>query len=159
MDAKLFKKVAKLKAIVEERNVRYQERFQAAEDKVTLALAAQKELSSIVAAASEKAIQKAEEAQRSYNERSNEFRAQLGDQNKIQMPRIEADSKFLNIENKIDDRVKGLDSKIEEKFKTVNTALEEFKQNKVKQGNFELSTVLSVLALLLAAIAAWYKSH
>ena len=66
-------------------------RFQSAKDLVTAAFAA-----------SDKAITKAEEAQREYNVRSNEFRGQLDDQAKLLMPRNEVMGIIKSIEEKID---------------------------------------------------------
>lgn len=47
-----------------------------------------------------KAIDKAEEAQKDYNTRSNEFRGQLDDQAKTLMPRAEAISKFDDLDKR-----------------------------------------------------------
>jgi hypothetical protein len=87
--------------IMDERDHRYEDRFKAQETAVSSALAAQKELTSAAFAASEKAIVKAEAAQTSYNERSNEFRGQLDDQAKLLMPRTEADARFVSFEEKL----------------------------------------------------------
>jgi len=87
-------------------------RFDDQADNVRLALNAQKELNAVVTAASDKAIQKAEEAQRGVNERGNEFRAQLKDQNDTMIPRIEADNAFKNLGDRID-----------RAFKTVNETM------------------------------------
>jgi len=54
-------------------------------------------------AASERAIAKSEEAQKAYNERSNEFRGQLGDQARMLMPRAEAETRFAALDAKNDD--------------------------------------------------------
>ncbi len=83
---------------IDERDRQYNSRFESAEKQVTVAFAAQKELASFVRESSEKAILKSEEAQRSYNERSNEFRGQLDDQAKTLMPRSEVDAKIKALE-------------------------------------------------------------
>jgi hypothetical protein len=128
--------------LYDERDRRYEDRFKGAEDKVALALSAQKELNNVVQAAADRAILKSEEAQRAYNERSNEFRQSLDDQNKTQLPRTEADSRFNAVNSKIDDRFKTLDNKIED-----------LKSGRTKQGNFEVSTVISLLAIALSLTA------
>jgi hypothetical protein len=52
--------------------------------------------------ASEKAITKAESAQKEYNARSNEFRQALDDQNKTMLPRSEAEARFKELRNLLD---------------------------------------------------------
>jgi len=90
-----------MQRVLDERDRQYDARFRAAEIAVTAALAAQKD--SVVNAflASEKAIIKAEEAQREYNVRSNEFRGQLDDQAKMLMPRLEASALIHSMEDKL----------------------------------------------------------
>lgn len=88
---------------VEERNSHYDTRFKAAEAAVEKALAAQEKATAANFAANEKAITKAEDAQRDYNIRSNEFRGQLDDQAKTLMPRSEATVMFNGLEGKISD--------------------------------------------------------
>jgi hypothetical protein len=81
----------------------YTEKFRSAEIAVSAAIAASDKQTASTFAASEKAISKAEEAQRDYNVRSNEFRAQLDDQAKRLISRIEAQAVFKSIEDKIDE--------------------------------------------------------
>lgn len=88
------------------------ERFKASDEAVKAALAAQKELTATAFASSEKAIVKAEEAQREYNIRSNEFRGQLDDQNKLQMARTEALSMFEALEKRNEERTKAVDGRL-----------------------------------------------
>jgi hypothetical protein len=101
-----------IERIVDERDRQYDMRFRAAEIAVQAALLAQKELTASSFAASEKAIIKAEEAQRDYNQRSNEFRGQLDDQAKMLMPRVEViglfkgiDDKFIFVQQSFDNRL------------------------------------------------------
>jgi hypothetical protein len=89
---------------------RYEDRFRGAEGAVAAALAAQKELTSAAFASSEKAIVKAEDAQREYNVRSNEFRGQLDDQAKTLMPRIETENRFGTMDAKVEEIKKELAS-------------------------------------------------
>jgi len=92
-----------LRELLDERDRRYESRFAAQERAADAALAAQKELTSAAFASAEKAILKAEEAQRAYNERSNEFRDALDDQNKRMLPRTEAEAQLAALDNKIAD--------------------------------------------------------
>jgi len=90
-----------MQRLVDEHEKQYDARFRAAEIAVTAAFAAQKESVTNAFAASEKAIVKSEEAQRAYNERSNEFRGQLDDQAKMLMPRSEATALIRSLEDKL----------------------------------------------------------
>lgn len=82
-------------------------RFTDAQREVDKALAAAKEAVKSAFESSEKAIVKAEEAQRAYNERSNEFRGQLDDQAKTLMPRNEAMQRFEAIDRAISELQRG----------------------------------------------------
>jgi len=77
-------------------------RSAAIEKEAREAVHAQARLNATIVASQEKAITKAEDAQREYNVRSNEFRGQLDDQNKMQLPRTEASSRFDAIDAKIE---------------------------------------------------------
>lgn len=90
--------LAYLDRIMEERDRLYAIQFKAAETAVNAALAAQEKQYNATFMASQKAIEKAEEAQRDYNIRSNEFRGQLDDQAKTLMPRPESLGMFKSIE-------------------------------------------------------------
>lgn len=75
--------------------------FNTAEKAVTQALVAQKELSQTVALASDKAITKAEEAQKTYNVGHNDLSKKMEDQYKQMLPRVEADNREKNMEEKL----------------------------------------------------------
>lgn len=66
------------------------QRSDAAEKAVQAALAAQKELTNAAFASSEKAITKAEEAQKSYNQTHNDLSRKMDEQYKEMMPRSES---------------------------------------------------------------------
>lgn len=66
-----------------------------------------------------KAIDKSEDAQRDYNQRSNEFRGQLDDQAKTLMPRIEALSKFEDISQRLATRIKDADKMFDDLRKEI----------------------------------------
>ena len=104
---------AALRTLIDERDRQYSAQFRAAEVAVTAALAAQKEQVTSAFSASEKAIVKAELAQSEYNSRSNEFRAQLGDQARTLMPRTETDVRFAAIDDKLAAIVIANDGKLE----------------------------------------------
>jgi hypothetical protein len=94
-------RVRGVEKVVDERERLYDSRFKAAEVAVNAALAAQEKAVNAAFTASEKAIVKAEQAQKEYNERSNEFRAQLDDQAKTLMPRPETLSLFKAVDDKL----------------------------------------------------------
>lgn len=98
--AHLNSKIDSLRELLDERDSRYNERNASSEKAITAALTAVKENTSSSFAASEKAIVKAEDAQREYNIRSNEFRGQLDDQAKTLMPRPEALTMFKAADDK-----------------------------------------------------------
>lgn len=87
--------------LMTERDVRYMGMFSASRDAVASALAAQKELTNGAFASSEKAIVKAEEAQKAYNQSHNDLARKMDDQSKATMPRTETESRFANVEEKI----------------------------------------------------------
>ena len=99
----LSEKVKSIRELMDERDRRYTGQFNDSKTAVIDALAAQKEQTASVFASSEKAIIKAEDAQRSYNERTNELRGALDDQNKTLLPRTEAEARFFSVEEKIDE--------------------------------------------------------
>ena len=82
-----------IRDLLNERDRRVSEQFEAQKAAVFAALSAQEKMTAAAFASAEKAIDKAEAGQKSYNERSNEFRGQLDDQAKTFIPRNEADSR------------------------------------------------------------------
>lgn len=86
--------MAGLHRLLDERDRLYKERDESRRSAVDAAITAAKEQTRQSFEASEKAIVKAEDAQREYNVRSNEFRGQLDDQAKTLMPRAESMSRF-----------------------------------------------------------------
>ena len=146
----------------EERDRRYENRFEGQEKAVAAALAAAEKQVTTAFAASEKAVLKAEDAQREYNIRSNEFRGQLDDQAKTLMPRIESISRFeatdkrseetkLRLEGDIQDLRSQIGDLRESRSEGVgsNVALHESRQ----QSNWTMGQVITI-ALSLLAVAA-----
>jgi hypothetical protein len=110
-----------LERIVEERDKQYDMRFRAAEIAVNAALAAQQKSTADAFSASEKAIIKAEDAQKEYNLRSNEFRGQLDDQAKLLMQRQEALGLFKASDDKLEAMRLFFDSKMESLSSTLKS--------------------------------------
>lgn len=86
----ILEKISAVRELMDERDHRYEDRFVAMDEKTSLALAG-----------SEKAVSKAEAATEKRFDAVNEFRSALGDQASLQMPRKEADAKFVAFEDKI----------------------------------------------------------
>lgn len=87
--------LAHLRAVADERDRRYEQRFEAQTEAVSAALTSAKE-----------AVDKAETAATRRFESVNEFRAQLADQAGTFMPRLEAEQRIGQLAEKIDD-IKG----------------------------------------------------
>jgi len=86
-----------LRELMDERDRRYEDRFNAQQKAVEAALAAQEKQTLAAFNSGEKAIAKQEAAQASYNERTNEFRGQLADQARTFIPRIETEQGFKQV--------------------------------------------------------------
>jgi len=115
----LKEKVDAQRELMDERDKRYSGQFENGEKAVVFALAAQKELTATAFASSKEAIIKAENAQSSYNERTNELRGALNDQNKTLLSRTEAEARFMNVEEKIEDIKRDIASLRETRSSTV----------------------------------------
>ncbi len=102
----IYVELKSLRLLMDERDQRYTERAAAAALALKDALAAQEKLGTVVNDSARTAIVKSEEAQRAYNERSNEFRGQLDDQAKLLMPRTEAQGEFARMAQRIEDMKK-----------------------------------------------------
>ena len=97
--------LAHLRELINERDRRYEQRFEAQRTAVDAALAAQ-----------EKAVAKAETAAEKRFESVNEFRGQLADQAARLLPRAESDVAFAGVREKIDGlavRIDALATRIE----------------------------------------------
>jgi hypothetical protein len=84
-DDVLDQKINALRELVDERDRRYEDRFQAMDEKTGLALTS-----------SEKAVTKAEIAQEKRFDNTNEWRAAMQDRDRNQMPRIEIEQRFAS---------------------------------------------------------------
>ena len=92
-----------LEAKLDERDRRYEDRFKAQEMAVNAALQAQEKLTASAFNASEKAITKAETSQTQYNATHNDLTRKMDAQYKEMLPRIEAETRFKGIDEKIGD--------------------------------------------------------
>lgn len=142
-----------LRSIMDERDRLYTERGHAARIALEASIHAIKEQTALSFAASEKAIQKAEEAQREYNIRSNEFRGQLEDQAQMLMPRAECAALFKAMDEKLMTLTTANSTRNEMLLKDIN-GLREAKSN--LDGR---TAMLSVLGMaVIAIIVAWVSS-
>jgi chromosome segregation ATPase len=94
-------RVTALEKLFNERHRLYAARFTSLENTIREGLSNLKESVTVAFAASEKAVDKAEQAQKEYNFRSNEFRGQLDDQAKTLMPRTESMAMHKSMEEKV----------------------------------------------------------
>jgi len=92
-----------LTALLREKDLRDQQRYDAQTKAVDAALRAQQEAVAAALAAAEKAVAKAELAAERRFESVNEFRAQLSDQAATFMPRGEAEARLNVLSDKIDE--------------------------------------------------------
>lgn len=99
--------------IVDERDKLYGVRFEEAKTAVNAALIAQKESVTSAFLASEKAIVKAEEAQKAYNVAHNDLSRKMDEQNKGTMPRPEILALFKASDDKAETMRIFFDSRIE----------------------------------------------
>lgn len=112
-----------LKALIDERDVRYQQRFDAAQQAITTALLAQAEAVKTAMAAAEKfaaaalasaqlAIDKAESNTRDWKESSNEWRGAMNDRERNFISRNEHDLAFGGLEKQISELKKDRDEQM-----------------------------------------------
>ena len=99
----LLEKIEATKGILDERDKLYTERALAGGKAVEAALKAAETLTNAAFAASEKAIVKAEEAQKSYNAAHNDLSRKMDEQNKATMPRTETEARMGNLSDKVDE--------------------------------------------------------
>ena len=136
-----------LERIIEERDRLYDIRFRASETAMSAALTAQEKQTNASFTASEKAIVKAEDAQREYNVRSNEFRGQLDDQAKLLMPRSEA----LIATRALDDKLGGIKGELERRLEAINKELASLRESRSESTGRDMGSH-AVWGYLLAAI-------
>lgn len=91
-----------LRALMDERDVRYEQRFQAQQKALQDALLAAEKAVSTAMASADRAVLKAETAAEKRFEGVNEFRATLADQAARLMPRAEAEVSLAAMREKVD---------------------------------------------------------
>jgi hypothetical protein len=96
--------------LVDERDRRYQQRFDGQDRAVQAALAAQEKAVAAALSAAERAVLKAEAAAERRFESQNEFRGQLADQAARQLPRAEAAVEFTNLRERLDELQKRIEA-------------------------------------------------
>ena len=147
-----------IEKFLEERDRRYDERFDAIERARESAFASQKQLTDAAFSASQKAVDKAEQAQKEYNARSNEFRDALNDANKNNIGRDEYHSGHQSLIDRLDaDAIR-----LQEKFDDIKKSIEDLKISKAnvsgkseqsKADNAVLYSTVSLIGTLIAIIA------
>jgi hypothetical protein len=88
--------------IVADRVLYIDKMMQVSDDAAIARLEAQRQAVAAALAASDKAIEKSESAQKEYNARSNEFRSALDDQQKNFLSRTESDVRFQQLRDLVD---------------------------------------------------------
>jgi hypothetical protein len=83
--------VRSISTVMDERDIRYEQRFKAMDEKTSLALTA-----------SEKAVSKAETATEKRFDAVNEFRGTLSDQARLLIPREEVNARFISYDQKVE---------------------------------------------------------
>ena len=126
--------------------------FKESKSAVDKALTAQKEMTSVIFAASEKAVSKAEEAQREYNVRSNEFRGQLDDQAKTLLPREEARVLFTSLDQRLEVLKKEIDSLRESRSEMSGRDLADLARH--EQKNWSVGIISALVVGLLAIVVS-----
>ena len=162
----LISEIDKLRQVANERDRLYNNQFEDAKNSVLTALIAQKEAVAAAFLASEKAIVKAEEAQKAYNLSHNDLNRKLDDQNKATMPRIEVvglfkafDDKLLFMQQNIDSKLEAArlsNEKVYEAFQKDIASLRESRsllEGKATQTSVTAAQVIAVLGLMIAIAA------
>src|SRR4029077_7149376 len=91
-----------MQTLMDEHDLRYQQRFAASQEALTAALNAQKEAIAAALLAADRAVNKAEIAREKRFEGVHEFRQQLADQAATFMPRAEAEIRLSSLGEKLD---------------------------------------------------------
>jgi chromosome segregation ATPase len=110
------------RGLMDERDRRYDGMFSASKTAVDAALAAQKENTQSAFVSSEKAIVKAEDAQRAYNTAHNDLARKMDEQSKGTMPRSETESRFAGAHAEVDTRMHAVEEKIAELRESMATS-------------------------------------
>lgn len=132
--------------IMNERDLRYQQRFESQESNLGTAIVAQEKAVAAALGAAERAVAKAETATEKRFDGVNEFRGQLSDQARTFMPRSEAELQFKQLTELVD--------------KTIDTTSRaEARSGGLKDGWGYLVGALSFVGLIVTIIVAVITHH
>jgi hypothetical protein len=145
-----------IKIAFDAQNTAMQAAFAAQREAVTTAFLSQKEAVNAALAAADRAVLKAELSTDKRFESVNEFRGTLADQQRMLMPRLEAETISKALEAKLDSITDVLTDKIEQIQKTILASAN------VRAGvgvgwQLAVAVVVLVLALIGTAIAFYHK--
>lgn len=126
--------------LLEAHDKRYEQRFQASQDAVKAAFEAQENRINERLQAQDRAVNKAEIAAEKRFEGVNEFRAQLGDQQRTLMPRAEAENRLQMLMDKVN---------VLENFRTEQLT----KSSGAKEGYGQAVAIVSLILALLSIIS------
>jgi hypothetical protein len=124
-------------------------------------IAEQKNLNENSFRSADKAVSKAEQAQKEYNERSNEFRGQLDDQAKTLMARTEVLSMFKAAGDKSDVSHSALDRRIDKtdseisalrEFRSEGGGKEKAQRDNLQQRNWSIGIIVAALFGMLSFV-------
>lgn len=101
-----------IRAFMDERDLRYDQRFKAQTEAVATAMTAAEKAVTAALIAADRAVMKAEMASEKRFENVNEFRSSLNDMVSTLMPRTESNARYNNVSEKLDQRYSALDDKI-----------------------------------------------
>lgn len=105
--------VAHLRLMMDERDLRYDQRFKAQTEAVSTAMTAAEKAVAAALSAADRAVAKAETASERRFESVNEFRASLNDMTRLLIPRSEADKQFGAIAEKVDSLHRSISEKVD----------------------------------------------
>jgi hypothetical protein len=146
LGAVLDERELRFNKVIDERDRRYEDRFTAMDEKTSLALTA-----------SEKAVSKAETATEKRFDSVNEFRGQLKDQANSLLPREEANSRFGAMQDRVEEMMKEI--VLLREFRSSNFAMQSARDDGTLQKRFDIKTLLTILSMLVAGAAIYFRSH
>lgn len=155
-----------LERIMNERDSHYDTRFVTLEKRIYEALAAQANAATLAFATSEKAVLKAEEAQKDYNTRSNEFRGQLDDQAKTLMPRSETVLLIKGLDTRLETNTAALEKRIDAMLEEIKSLREsrsnlggrsEYQHESRQQDNWKTGIIVIIAVALINILLHFWK--
>jgi hypothetical protein len=132
--------------VMDERDIRYEQRFQAMDEKTSLALTS-----------SEKAVTKAETATEKRFDAVNEFRGSLKDQAATLFPRSEAETKFSAYDEKFEDVKKEISSLRESRSE--GSGKEKIIERTGNADRSNVALLIAAAAVIVAIVGMFLKFH